>query len=71
MADQIYLAGCRLIAPSGAGRGQNAQERPHPPSVAGPYLAAGSRTECAPATMPAGKVFVLGDNRAGSADSWQ
>jgi signal peptidase I len=36
-----------------------------------PYLAAGSRTECTPATVPAGKVFVLGDNRLGSADSRQ
>lgn len=33
-AGQVCLAGCQLIAPSGAGRGQNAHEKPHLSNVA-------------------------------------
>ena len=34
-----------------------------------PYLAAGARTECEPTTVPAGSLYVLGDNRSISTDS--
>ncbi|GIJ61238.1 hypothetical protein Vau01_087540 [Virgisporangium aurantiacum] len=34
-----------------------------------PYLADGARTDCEPTTVPAGSLYVLGDNRSISTDS--